>query len=514
MWQDHRGRTLADVLDQLPPDTERLYVTGPRPGGDAPGFRAWIASGPPEGWTVGDHHWHHARPVLRFTRPSGATVVVLRSASWWGETDQPARVQEDAAELLRRQLVRVFWSRLDDGPRRGLLDTPATTGRALMLSAMPFDLEVPQLGDDVRDLIRATTTQGRWQQWSPPASLLPGGAVQLDAFGVDEPADVRLPDGLDAYDLRFAYAALCRELPTGLDHHLDGGLPLAGVDQDAFLDGGEWQYRRCRVRIVGKVPAGWWGHGAVPVLVDGHEPSSCDACQRTTATGTGAVCWPSKPGAPFDTWVDGSEAALAAALGWRFRVVEALTFGKGRPLDGWADKLAEVRELLAGQWRADPANRPAVKLAADGCRMLLLQGIGALHGTASRATGTTDDPDAVPDDAEDVALLPDGSIEWTREQRASWSALDRPEWSSAVWGRCRQRIAWHRPQGSGLHTVDPASVVAVRQDALYLVAGTPVPWGDGQGRVGWLRPVTGVPGPCPWPTSGADLVNLRNGATA
>jgi len=503
VWQDHRGRPLVELLDGLGPDVERLYLVGDRPGGGTvDGMRAWGRAELPPGWSEGEHHEHHARPSWTYVRPSGDTVKVLRAATWFGDGQYDAQQAAGAAELLRVELARAFHSRRDGGQDRGLLDTPATTGRALILAAFPFDLELPQTPDDVRDLVRATSTQGRWQTFGPPV----GDTPTL----LTEPAT--LPAGVDAYDLRWAYAALCSELPGEYRGHVDG-LGVAGVDHEAFSAGGSWRYTRCRVRVVGRVGLvdGSWpfGIGLVPQLGADHVADACDACGRAPSSGASAVCWPSVAGAPFDAWVDGAEAALLADVGQPFRVREALVWDRARSLDGWAEKLQTVRGRLADRWKVDTANRPAVKLAADAARMVLLQGIGAVHGTASSVVRTVDSVDQVPDGA-DVYLTPGGELEYRQQQRSAWSALDRPEWSSAVWGRCRARIAWHRPQNSGALTVDPSALVAIRQDALYLVGGTSVDhWQPDDGRVGWLRPVEGVPGPVPWPRSGAELLTLR-----
>lgn len=450
---------------------ERYIVCGDRPGGGTlDGWNTWARGELPDGWRVAErgHYWHTSRPVLHFETVDGSrTLEVVRAVSWLGESAGESATPGQARDGLRAMLgaVRAAWS----DPALGLLSTPATMGRDLWARTIPWEDDIPTLDDDLQETIRATTGQGRWQLFTGRGD--PDAKVKVHGF-----------------DMRFGYAALLAGMPdpsTTVELHGE-------ADQDHWRDGGPLRYVRGRYRVRGRVPVDWRGVGLLGVPVDGHVGHDCQACRWDA--GRGSWCWPDRPGAPVDAWADGAELMIAADAGWRFDVGRAITWEVGRGLDLWGRRLVDARAAVD---TGDPA---ATKLARAALRMIVLTAIGAFAGRPHAITGTADTADSIPDGA-GFELAGDG-FRWTLDQdAAAWSDASHPEWSAAVWARCRARMASHR--GRGLLHVDPARLVACRQDAMY-VAGDRPDWTD-DGKVGTLRPTTSAV-LARWPASTAELL--------
>lgn len=454
------GGSWRGVLDRVsgPRDGETMvaYLVGPRPSRDQ---LLELAYQPPDGWTPGDHYLPAGgrEPVVRLHR-GGGLLEVHHASLWYAKVDgYTAAEAEQAAELLRDEL-RTVW-RHDGLP---LLTTPSAVGRDLWLRTIPHEVTYPTLDDDLQALIRSTSGQGRWQE---------PGDEHLAVHGATVP-------GLAAYDMRFGYAGMLRGLGVGPWTH------------DERPD---WHpYARGRYRVEVTVPDGWAHVGLLPLAGD-----------------DGGWCYPNEPGRRFVTWADGAELLIARRHGWRFAVLERIVGAEGKPLDRFAERMLTVRSRLADAWRqgASPA---ACRLAAAAARTIVLHTVGALHGRGHEVTRSApwDQPEAIPGHARDIEPPdgPAGRWTWTETKPPAWPELAHPEWSSAVWARCRARVLEHR--GRGALTVPYTDVLAVHQDALYLAADPG--WPD-TGKVGELRREAHVSGPLPTPTSRTTLMRAAAG---
>jgi hypothetical protein len=173
------------------------------------------------------------------------------------------------------------------------------------------------------------------------------------------------------------------------------------------------------------------------------------------------------------------------------------------PLDGWA------RRLLAVIDQAAELPPELAHLVARGARRILIDAIGALVGRPQVVTRSG--PAGV------VQLPPGGfsprveagQLIWSERRPPAWPEMVHPEWSAAVWARCRCRML-DGPGPGGVRTgalhVPLGDVVAIRTDALYLTADPG--WPD-DGRAGRLRVKARHPGPLPAPRSVAELLALR-----
>lgn len=453
--------TLPDFLAELPDTAQRVFVVGPRPEYTPDGFRSWMTD-PGAGWaTASEGHYLEDADgfTLRFEGPEGRRVSVVRAAVWFGEGDYSPVKALAAWGLLRVGIADHF----DGGT---LLATPASTGRDLFVRGLGekvFHLASPEH----QALIRSTTGQGRDE-------LLP-------------PAVPALSDGLAEYDGRFMYAACAWGLGSGVEYdNLATGPTTEAAFISQFLDN---PYRRGRYQIRWTVPARWDHVGLVGLWTD-------DGWR-----------YPSAPGDSGVSWVDGSELALLVRYRWSVSIKRRLLLyqpdGPG-PLDRWAKKLIALRaELLA--FDPGPFGDP-YGLAAAAVRSILLHAVGAFTGARHVVTRTAplDQPGLVPRDAMNMRVEGE-TIVWGEAGPARWPEVSHPEWSAAIWARCRARML-SGPGGTGALHVSGSAVVAFRTDALYLAERPD--WHD-DGKAGRLRLVAHLPGPVPWPASKRELLSMK-----
>lgn len=438
--------TLADVLDAARRhDVVRVYLTGPAPAIDGD-VRAWMLD-PGASWQ------HDARgsyldsraPVGRYVyaHDEGRRVQIRRAAEWIGERD----VTPDAARTAWRALAAVLAGAFDGAP---VLDSPSATGSELWLRSIPEGVEIPRVSDDVAELIRSTSGQGRVELRQLDGDTLPA---------------------LHYFDGRLAYAACLRELGTGATV-LDFPARTTYAAVAELLP-----YVRARFDVEFRAPAGWSHVGLLPEM-----------------TGAGQWHYPTRG----RSWVDAVEADLAHREGWSLTVRRAVVFDKARPLDGWAGRLVKAREAVAG-WSAEHADTG--ELVARMLRAVLIQTIGALHSRGRDVTRVTDAPMRDRRDGERVERLTDSL--WVLRRRAEPTArqLDvmHPELSAQVYGRARARLL-RAPGNTGALAVDGADVLAFRTDALYLTRRPA--WLD-DGKVGRYALKGTLPTPVPNPTHGA-----------
>ena len=449
--------------------TLRIMLTGAPPWSGVAGVRSWAGGQLPYGWSVAPegHYFHGAHPVLRYVLdaehdgPSWeaelierrrARIELTRAAAWFGEGDYGPELAREAWHDLGRRIERKFSGGV-------LMSTPASTGRDLLLRSLG-DHEYPVLDDELQQLIRSTSGQGRIELFA--------GDGQLGQ--------------LCEYDGRMMYAGCVNELPTG-EARWESCHGL-GLD-DAWLG-----HTRARYRVDFTVPRSWAHVGLLGVMDD---------------ESRAGWSWPSAPGSTGSTWCDGVELALAIEHGWDVKIRERVYWPeRGRPLDAWARRLVELVPT-----DGPPELRPLVRA---GVRAIVLHGIGALHGRGYRVSRSSSSPIDVPRGV-DAVYFDDaaGVYSWSEDRGQRWPELAHPEWTAAVWARARARLL-SCPTGAGrdragmLH-VAPSSLVACRTDAVYMTADPG--WSD-DGRVGRLSRRYCKRTLAPWPTSHAELLAVRS----
>lgn len=437
-------------------------------------MRQWAIGLLPEGWVHGAH-WLGSRPQLRLLRPDRKAVTIALASSMFGRDVTPA-AGASALELLTATLQTHYRSQITP------LTTLASWGRDLWLRTIPFDAEVPVLEDGLQRLLRATTTQGRWDRMPAPAGS--GGRC----------ADLTM------YDLRFGYAALCRHVGGPLENY-----GPADGDETDFRGSGERRWRRGRYLVDVTVPDGWAHVGILPRRLESdHWPSECADCPAVGDSG-GSWCWPNRPGVRWQGWADAAELVQAAEAGWTFTVLEEIRFADGDPLGTWIRRLRAVRDDLAAVHKAGNADAETVKLAAGAARGIVLHTLGAFLGAPRATTGVVESSWDAPEGAQ-VEPLPDGRLVWTLySDEQAWPETVHPEWSATVYARCRASLLGRR--GTGALSVPFAQVVAFRQDAVWLASDPQ--WAD-DGKVGTFRRDVHA-GERPWPQRTAELLDEKEG---
>ena len=463
---------LRGMLQGLPAEVARVYLTGGR---DTLGLstelvRELFTSTAGEGWSVAPAGLYLADPDLpigRWVSEAGRTVEVHRAATWLGEGNYGPELARDAmaclAELLRPRFGTGQW-----------LSTPSTTGRDLWRRIIPEVRSYPVLSTELRELIHATSGQGRIELLPPAVETLPGFCY---------------------LDGRFMYAGLLWGMPVVTEQQPPRrwtGDEVARLEQgalDRLLKGrGRWLVRY-------RVPADWRHVGLLPVL--------------GTSRAAGWT-YPSSQGSRGRTWVDGAELVLALAHGWPVDILEGVTFAEGKPLNLWRDKLVDA-------WTAAATMpEPLAGLVRTALRAVVLHSVGAFasrthlvtrHGTALEAQEADRTGRAVgPVTAVGQAFM------WTEQPaETAWAqTMSHPEWSATVWARARVRLL-DGPGADGtrvgaLH-LPRASVVAFRTDALY--TDRDPRWSD-DGAVGRFRVKGSLSGPVPAPTTPTELFQLRD----
>lgn len=466
-WETGRGLTTAGELVDIGPrapvarlvelvPTERVYMVGQRPhAGDDAAWHLWAHSTDlPPGWRVGEHYTDRpTAPVLRWERPEDRRrLECLRAAVWWGEG-------ASATDCVgSHQRLSVLLAETWPGDQRSdpavMLSSPTTTGRELILRSIPPDAEWPTLPDELADLVRSTMGQGRSEFVRPDGHQIPG---------------------LVEYDGRWMYGALCRELP--------GGVPLWGRG-----DHDQGDYARCRVDVSWTVPAGWEHLGILGYRPDDDSPWH----------------YPRQPGETGRGWVDGVELHLARRWGWDVQVHEHILWPKYRgagPLDGWARRLLALGQATQGD--------PLVYAAIRRLMINTIGGVVARRHNRTRTVPLTAEPE-LPEGAVSPRIEGD-SLVWSEPGRAPWAVMAHPEWSAAVYARCRARML-EGPAVGGRRTgalhVPAGDVLAVETDALYLTADPG--WVD-DGKPGRLRRKLKIAGPLPSPISLAGVRALKGG---
>lgn len=445
--------TIGGLLDSLADDVQRVYLVGTRPGaGTAAGFRSWVFGELPEGW-VHDARGHYLEssesPVLRYALGK-RRVEVHRAASWFGEGAYSVDDARDAYDATRTLIEGAF-----EGCT--LVGTPATTGRELFVHTIPRGHEYPVLSAELQELIRATSGQHRYDPTD----------AELGARGGTLP-------GLFELDGRFMFAGCA----------WGGAVGVPTRDTcDTFAGGA-----RARYRVTFTVPREWPHLGILGV----REPG-------------GRWVYPRAPRATGETWADGCAVELALKHGWRVVIHERIIWATGKPLDAWADRLVRVRESVTGGDRVSALVRGAL-------RRLVLTSIGAFWGTAAAVTHEAPLSAGMPRGEHVDNLRAEGAFwVWTERGDQGWAALAHPEWSAHVWALAQRRLL-DAPTGTktraGVLHVDPATVVALRADAVYLTE--PPAWPD-DGRSGRFRLVRAVRRPIPCPASHAELLRARGG---
>lgn len=409
--------------------------------------KRWALGSVGEGWDVVSAYTPAGElPSVRLKDQVGRELVIMRAAAWFGSNDHPVAEIQKAWHELEHVIGKAF-------PGAVLADTPATTGRALFARTIGQQTSYPVASDEIRELIATTTGQGRIELVTHDRDTLPR---------------------FTQYDGRLMYAAHCWGLGVGEPTLWTP----AAIEQQGIGDGRINAHGRGWWHVRATVPDDWSHVGILPLRAG-------DSWE-----------YPHEPGRVFDTWCDGSELYAATLHGWRVDRLEGISWREGKPLNSWRDKLVSA-------WQATDN-----ELTRKAIRSLILFTIGAFASRVHPVSHSVsaDQPELVSADAlpGTVTRVDDRLVWQTPGATSEWSAnLRHPEWSAAIWGRVRSRMALAA-------IAQPFNdVLGFATDALYM-ADEATGLGATTGQIGELRIKGQIREEVPAPTSWAEMYRLRD----
>ncbi|WP_431983920.1 Mucin-19 [Streptomyces qinglanensis] len=446
---------LTAVYAHVPDSIERIYITAGAPWHrDADRYpylkdavRSWLDAPMSSGWKVestrghdraAGHFLHERNPVGRWEW--GDRHVEIRSVAEWFDPDGA-----DVATV--RHAFALLWQTLKtDWPDVVLMGSPSQTGRDLWTRTIPAKPGAkwadgyPVMSDEIRQLLHATSGQGRTELITPPR------------------VPTELPQ-LHELDRTLAYGKHTWASGVGAPQRVTARTFASWSQKqqtDALFAPSHWQ-----VKVT--IPDNWNHVGLLPFAVEGDR----------------SWTYPHEAGRTFVTWAGGAELNLALRnpiAPWRIEILDGLLWESGTPLKEWSEKLKKAwagLETAAAVSSTDHLRR-AYKLASRGVRSILLYGIG---GFAQRPTTTTGslplgEESQIPDGARITSMGTD-TVTWERTQM-SRNPNAHPEWAAGVWSAARAALLSTRAKtrdGQTTHVgalhLPAGSIIAFRTDAIY-----------------------------------------------
>lgn len=394
---------LGDVLRLASDKAESVYIVGGWNAASTP-VSAWFQA--PDGW---ERVTYHRSPLIAsYKRQDGRRVTLYSSAQWFGECDDISLIR--ATYIRLRVLLRATFDN-----DLVLMGTPARTGLDLIERSLSASVSFPTLAQDVRTVIENNIGQGRLEMLAHTENT-----PQVDTLYV-----------LDAI---WMYSACCRRLPCE---------PVEHDYQNTFAG-----WRSAFYRVQFQVPPAWAHIGLLPTW----HPKQ----HRTV--------WPSKPSEHwYEAFVGPEELKLAIENGWPVRIAERWLFREGDdihvdPLRYWIEKLRALREMCTDEREGQkgPLLRGAI-------RALCIKAVGGLHrkGRFQHIETPIEDVESIPDDAE-ILYITDTHCTWRKPipLDSAMAQFAHPEWSAAIWGRARARLAKAALQ------LPRETIIALRSDAI------------------------------------------------
>lgn len=462
-------------------------------------------------WNAIDH-WLGAPPTGRFEHSQSRKYIEVRTAAeWFGSTVLNPPQARDAFTVLEQVLASRFRSYLPDKMPTLLMKTPASTGMNLWAAALPKQIELTPCTPDIAEELHRTSGQHHLEHTVAGPSM----DRHEDVIPLVDPTVLPKLEGFAYVDGRYMYASLCNGLGVG------PGTRLKRSEAADLLR--ENPYARARYRIKFTVPYDWRNVGIFGV-------------QHQNARHG----WynPNRPGATGETWCDAVEIFVAQKFGWVVEPLEAVVFNdkmpaerkrfregdavarrtmtQSKPLDTWAKKLIEAREMVA----ADPDLSPALKTAVGGAlRAILIQSIGKFASRGRGKTGVTYDPKNIPMEYANSVTRQGQAFTYLVPQQMTdqQQVYYRPEFAVQVWGRGRAKVLYNETNGQecGALTLPANSILGINGDAVYTsrLPRWALPTDQGgadDGKAGRLRLQGYLPGPIKTPVTRSDRDKLRD----
>ncbi len=369
---------------------------------------------------------------------NGFDIHLCGTGNYFGE-ELDIDAMREALNALEKRLEKVFNA---EGCKL-LGDTPAQSGRELLIITIPKEQKYPRLPDDLLEMINHNFGQGRIETFSPKRETL---------------------ENVWVLDARFMYASCVSHLPVGPMYHDNRNKFLGVYRKDGKLarDAMPGIYN-----VTVQVPE-WHRH--VGLLKSG---------RARTIEESGY--YPNTPGEVFTNWTTSAELANAFNHGWseyiqiNERIVWPETDKITDPLALWKRKLVDLREEIEQELMRHPDDK-VLALQKDALRSISLHTIGSFHRFATIETRFTP--------RDELPLLKNphrGIAKWKRKNGVlglEWpeaipfsgkerQGFIRPEWSAIVWGRARASLAEFALR------LKSDSIISLRTDSVWYADNPP-----------------------------------------
>ena len=389
----------------------------------------------------------------------GFTVYLRSTGGYFGEEVKNIRDMYNAWHSLEKVLQDTF--RI---PGCNILaDTPAQTGRGLLLITLPKGIEYFRLPADIREFLHHNFGQGREQAFPPQKEVL---------------GDIFILDG------HWFYASCISHLPIGPVHKDKVNKFLGVVRKDGRLA------PKCPAfyNVTVAVPDGWHHMGLL----------------KENIKTDGEASFPNEPGYTFTNWAEAHEVALLLdnpqGIPWHVHINERIywpdTDKIADPFKTLRTKLVELRKNAANEYHK------------NAIRAILLHLIGSFHriGTMDEIVTPYDRLDEIEHPYEHRTTLRADGVQWQKIRDFESDYMNsflHPEWSATIYGRARAKLAEF-----ALH-LPFKDVIALRNDAVWSTSSLEL--GDPD-KPGSFREKGIIHGPIPWPnsTQAETLARVRN----
>lgn len=395
---------------------------------------------------------------------SGFKVLLYGTGNYFGEETNIDAMHE-ALNTLEQKLEQVFNA---DGYKL-LGDTPAQTGRELLLVSLPKEKRYPRLPDDILETIIHNFGQGRIETFSPKQEILENGVYTIDG--------------------RWMYASCLSHLPVGPCYHDKQNEFLGVYTKEGKLA------PKCPgfYNVTVRVPENWYHIGLIK------------APQRKIRTDKSGY-YPNTPGETFTNWTTANELALALDNGWHIHINERIVwpYEETDLLAMWRRKLVDFRAEI--EQELDKHYSLVGALHKDAIRSIVLHTIGSFHKVYTFEDHVTPGeelplPPNVKPYGTPIRILKGLSWREAIPLSSFRQPFIHPEWSATVWGRARAKLAEFSLR------LPYEDIVSLMTDCVWCASLPEWVAQEDTEKPGCFRQKGDkVPGPWNWPKKHADMV--------
>lgn len=415
-------------------------------------------------WTQEKLFWN--RLQAEYVHSNGFKVYLHATGNFFGEERNLPAIYKEHYEL---EAMLEYKFRVEGYKVLG--DTPAQTGRELLLVSLPHNRQYGRLPDNLAMLIYHNLRyQGRIETMTPQRPILDNGVYVIDG--------------------RWMYASCLSHLPVG-EYLQDNVNRFASVRTKA---GKLAPICPGFYHVTVTVPSNWHHIGLIKEQPQRYDDESI---------------YPNEPGYTFSNWITAAELALLldnpTGISWTVHINERILWPETNhitdPLATWIRNLRELR----AQVEQELEKRPSLigQLHKEAIRSIVLHTIGSFLQVVTlehQFTPNSELPLSEEPYRGQFQRTPKG-IYWNRARPLTGQRqrFIHPEWSATVYGRARAKLAEFALR------LPYEDIVSLRTDSVWC-ASLPA-WIDSEdtGKPGCFRTQDHVSGSWPWPKDSASM---------